>query len=219
MREVFRAYQLRPSPDVPVTLRFPFRFPKKKKKFPDQRRKRNNKSPFQLPFSRCFNSRVAHAKKNNTTHTHTHAFQPANTCSTHQSPIPDPNPKSRVRLLSHSQIMMDDNFPQQSLRVPASFSRARQPGPGRTPLLSVPPPDLPPLLRLPLSLSSERGRTSHVSRPAGTGRTSPARVPHCESEAPLNPSNLPVVRMRGGEVDLGLFIPTHHHRRHVNPTE
>lgn len=148
-------------------------------------------------------------KKQQHTHTYTDTRAhvrppPANTCSTHQSPIPDRNPKSPVRLLSHSQIMMDDNFLQQSLRVPASFSRTRQPGPGRTPLLSVffspggpsrpgrlPPrsPSSPPSPALSFFWERKNLRGRRIK--AGTGGTSLARVPHCESEALLNPTNLP----------------------------
>lgn len=120
-----------------VPLRFPFRFPKKKeRKIPRSSDEKKQQKSFPAAVQPLPKLACSSRKKQNNTYTHVRPL-PANICSTHQSPIPDRNPKSRVQLLSHSQIMMDDNLPQQSLRVPASFSRARQPGPGRTPLLSV----------------------------------------------------------------------------------
>ena len=47
---------------------------------------------------------------------------PTHTSTSHQSWIPDHNPKSRALLRVILKIMMDDNFPKQSFCVPASFN-------------------------------------------------------------------------------------------------
>lgn len=79
---------------------------------------------------------------------------------------------------------MDDNFPQQSLRVPPSFSPVCQPGPGRTHLLSAflppepsrsgrpptPPPPTHPSVFL-LSFLREKKNLGGRRIKAGAGRT------------------------------------------------
>lgn len=111
VRWVFPCISTVSSSDAPVTPlgRAEISLLLSKNKKTKKPRSSEEKSFFGLLFRRHFNSCVAHAKKNNT---RAHTRHPlANTCSAHQSPIPDRNPKSRVQFLSHSQIMIDDNSP------------------------------------------------------------------------------------------------------------
>lgn len=71
---------------------FPSAFPKNEKKSSDQAKKRNNKSPFFSCCSAATLTRVWLTRGGKKQHARTrHPL--ANTCSAHQSPIPDRNPQ------------------------------------------------------------------------------------------------------------------------------